>query len=245
MMRVTRRFLLSLPSLLAMIIALSGVGFAEDIPEKLREELDRGKTRLETEFKAAQETLLSSFDKKISNARTAPKLNGEEKQQLIGNIEAEKSNFETLGHIPFSPAMRTEAIEYLNKVQKAEIALAKIYDRAIESQTKQKNDEAARVLVADKKQAIEPKVVAKWSITDPKTNKAHGTWILWSNGSVIGQDRNHSWTLDQRRLAIRWQQREPPRNSWTDSFVLRSDAMLADVVDEKGVIGRSRTVVGR
>lgn len=227
MMPAIRRFPLLLSSLLAMLIVWNGVGFAEDIPEKVREELDRGKMRLETEFKAAQESLLSSFDKKISNARSAPKLSGEEKQQLIANIEAEKSIFETLGHIPFTPAMRTDAIEYLNRVQKAEIALAKIYDRAIDSQTKQKKDEAARALVEEKNQAIEPKCVAKWTWLQPPNTS---TQTLWSNGSIGGRkDRTHSWTLDQRHLVIKWKNKNVPGGFIIETCVISADGKDLDI----------------
>ena len=225
MMLVTRRFLLSLSILLVMFMAWKSVESADDIPEKMREELDRGKTQLEGEFKAAQEKLLSSFDKKISNSRSAPKLSGEEKQQLIANIEAEKALFERLGHIPFTPVMRTDAIEYLNRVQKAEIALTKIYDRAIDSQTKQKKDEAARSLIEEKNQAIEPKRVAKWEfIPSPKPN----IQSLWSNGSAGGKDRTHFWTLDHRHLVIKWKNKDAPGGFNIDTCVISADGKHLD-----------------
>lgn len=216
-----------------MLLASNAVSFGADIPEKLQEELDRGQKRFEADLKEAQETLLGSFDKKISSARSTQKLTGEEKQQLIANLDAEKVMLKSSGHIPFSLAMRAETVDYLKKVQKAENALEKVYDRLIDSQTKQKNDEVARALVADKKQAIEPKIVANWQITDPKTNKVSGTWTLWSNGSAIGKDNYHTWTVDQRNLAIRWQR--PPNIRWTDKLALKADVMQADVVNEQGV----------
>ena len=233
-MLVVRRFPLSLLSLmLVMLIAWKGVGFGADLPEKIREELDRGKNRLESEFNAAEETLLSSFDRKISNARSAPKLTGEEKQQLITSIEAEKSLFETIGHLPFSSVMRTETIEYLNKVQKAEIALAKIYDRAVEYHTKQKNDEAARALVAEKNQSIEPKVAAKWTTTDPNLKNRTDTLTLLSNGSVKGWV-GRTWTLDQRQLVTRWKKKDAPGGAWVDTCELSADGMHFDAKNQNG-----------
>ena len=233
MVLVIRRFPLSSWSLLVMLMACNAVSFSADIPEKLQEELDRGKKRFEGELKEAQETLLGSFDKKISSARSTQKLTGEEKQQLIANLEAEKVMLKSSGHIPFSLAMRAETVDYLKKVQKSETALEKVYDRLIDTQTKQKNDDIARTLVTDKKQATEPRIVAEWQLTDPKTNKVTGTWTLWSNGSAQGKDSYHTWTVDQRHLAIRWQR--PPNIRWTDKIALKADVMQADIVNEQGV----------
>lgn len=228
MMPAIRWFLLLLLPLLVMRIASNGVCFGADIPEKVQEELDRGKKRFDSEFKEANETLLGSFDKKMKITRAVPKLSAEEKQHSISTIEAEKSVFETTGHVPFSSPMRTETIEYLNKVQKAEMALAKIYDRAIEAQTKQKNDELARELVADKKMALEPKIVAKWTTTKI------GTVSLLSNGKVAGFEGTVSWTLDQREFVTKWKNKDAPGDFWINTCVISDDGATFEAKNQVG-----------
>ena len=229
----SRRCSLFLVSWLVVLGTCCAGGFAAEVPEKVQEELERGKSRLQGEFKEAQEALLRAFDKKISGTRTAPKLTAEEKQQSIGSLEKEKAIFEKLGHIPFSATMRSESIEYLNKVQKGEIALGKIYSQAIDTQTKQKNDAAARALIEQKKQALEPKIVARWSVTFPKMNRT-STRTLWSNGSMQKDDRTHTWTLDQRRLVITWKHKEAPGGVFIDTGAISADGMQLEFTNQTG-----------
>src|SRR4051794_39541074 len=87
---------------LLVFAALSRGGRAQ-VPEKLAAELTQGKAELERKFQDAQETLLAAFDKRIGQARNAPKLSATERQDAIGALEAEKAIFQKLNWIPFSP----------------------------------------------------------------------------------------------------------------------------------------------
>ena len=68
-------------------------------------------------------------------------------------------NFKKHGGIPFSPVMRAASIRYLNAMQKAEGALAKLYDKGIGYYTQKKNDDDGRLLIAEKKKTLGAKVV--------------------------------------------------------------------------------------
>lgn len=224
------RCLLTLP--LVTFMALTHIARGADLPEKLQDEIVRAKSRLEQEFKSAEESLVSAFDKQIANTRSAPKLRPEEKQRLIATREAEKAIFETKGYISFCPAMRTETIEFLNRIQKAATSLAKAYDRAIEYHTKSKNDNDARALVVEKKQAL-ARTVGIWKVGKSK-------WILLSNGTVLWKDDGnvqwpdsaHSWTLDQRQLVFRWR---TGLKDVTDTCVIAVDGMQFDGTNQDGV----------
>ena len=219
---------------LVVLIGWCAAACAEALPEKLQQELDQGKTHLEEQYNEAKETLLKSFDKEINATRSAPKLTAEEKQQTIGSLEAEKAILEKTGDIPFSPRMRDEAINYLNRIQKAEIALAKTYDRAIEYCTKQKDDEAARDLVSQKKEAVAPRVAAKWLVTVPAPPKF--TWTLYTDGtthhSVTGQ--KGSWTLGRRHLEVKSPGKKAPGGVWIDTCAISEDGLNFEAKNQKG-----------
>lgn len=229
-------FAISCRRLFSMILVVgwSAAASAEALPEKMQQELDQGKTHLEGQYKEAKETLLKSFEKEINQTRSAPKLTAEEKQQKIGSLEAEKAILEKTGDIPFSPRMRDEAISYLNKIQKAEIALAKSYDRAIEYCTKQKDDETARDLISQKKEAVEPKVAAKWLVTVPAPPKF--TWTLYTDGtthhSVTGQ--KGSWSLGRNFLEVKTPGKLAPGGVWIDTCVISEDGLSFEAKNQKG-----------
>lgn len=205
-----------------------GVALAAELPEKLQQDLDQGKTHLEEQYKEARQALVQAFDKEINQARSAPKLTAEEKQQLIGSLEAEKAILEKTGDIPFSSHMRDETISYLNKIQKAEVALAKIYDQAIEYSTKQKDDEVARELVSQKKEAVKPRVAAKWLVTGPRSGKF--TWTLYTDGTTA----NGSWTLGKKQLVVSTPGKKAPGGVWIDTCVISADGLQFEGKNQKG-----------
>ena len=133
-----------------------------ELPPKLQLQIDKATENLDTQYKSANDALLSAFSKPIEQSRRAPKLTPEVKQSLIASLEAEKSIFEKLGWIPFSPTMRSDAITYLTTIQKAEIALAKAFDEAVDYHTKRKEDSLARDVLASKQSTLVPKVIGEW-----------------------------------------------------------------------------------
>lgn len=199
------------------------------LPTQMQKSIDDAKTVLAEKYDVAKETLLIGFDKKISQARTAPKLSPADRQQLIGSVEAEKAIFEKFGTIPFSPTMRTEAIAYLNAIQKAEIALAKAFDKGVEYYIKQASDDAARSLLDDKRTSLSPKVVSRWDLTGPKGGPA-GTWSLQSDGTK----RGGTWTLDQKHLIVRDSDKMAPGGANIYTAVVSPDGMKLDFTSNRG-----------
>ena len=210
-----------------LLVLFCSVGYSADLPDKLKSELADGRAAFEAKWKEAQEGLVSAFDKEITNARAATKLTGEEKQNAIGSLEAEKAIFDKSNTIPFSPRMRNSAIHYLNAVQKAESTLSKIYDRAIEHLTKQKDDEGARDLVAEKKKLLEPKLAAKWIIKGEGGVFNH---ILYSNGQTSGG----TWTLDHKHLVVQTPNKKAPAGVWVDTCAISEDGMKLNMINQKG-----------
>ena len=149
--------------LTAIIVISLGTGFAE-LPTQLQNPIDKSTKDLESTFEISKEALLERFEMKIDQARSAPKRNAEERLQLIGLIEAQRALYVKHDFIPFSPTMRDEAIAFLNTVQKADVVLAKAYDKGIEFHTKKSADDAARALLTDKRSVLAPKIVGVWKL---------------------------------------------------------------------------------
>lgn len=224
--------------LLSIAVAASTQATGADLPEKLKDALDRAKSKFAVDIATAQETLLKSFDRTIATTRSAPKLRPEERQQLIARLEFDRDHFEKTGHISFIPEMRSTTVSYLAQVAKAETTAAKAYDRVIEFYTKQKNDSDARIITAEKNQQIAPKIIA---ICRPlNTNTI--TWILFSNGTVLWKQagairwagQTQHWTLDQRQLVFRWKNPDDG-SAYNDTCVAHPDGLMFDCVGQGNV----------
>ncbi|MCY2962870.1 MAG: hypothetical protein NT069_04320 [Planctomycetota bacterium] len=61
----------------------------------------------------ARESLLKAFDDKIQVARKQKGANAEGRIKATEALEAEQKTFRESGGIPFSPAMRDDAVKYL------------------------------------------------------------------------------------------------------------------------------------
>lgn len=215
---------------LAVLFTFSFSNCFADLPSQLQTSINKAKEDLESKYTTAKQNLLSRFDKKIAQVRTAPKLNAEERQNLIGTIEAQKANFEKLEIIPFSPAMREEVIVYLNTVQKAEVSLSKAYDKGIEFHTKQSSDDEARILLAEKRTALAPKVVGVWELNFVGDNSRNWTQTLHSDGTT----RAGTWTLDRQQIVIRTPNKEAPGGAWVLKCNVSPDGMRLDITNQLG-----------
>ncbi len=125
-----------------------------------RETIERGLAQMKADDEAAGKKLLKAFDEQIEKVRSAPKLSADERVVRIKSLEDEKALFEKHGHIPFAFALRTETLKYLKEITEARVDTAKVYDRLIESLTKQKKDNLASLLRTERDIAVGPKVVA-------------------------------------------------------------------------------------
>ncbi len=215
---------------LALIFTLSFNSCFAELPVQLQTSIDKAKADLEDKYTSAKQTLLGRFDKKIGQVRTAPKLNAEERQNLIGTIEAQKAAFEKLEIIPFSLTMREEVIAYLNSVQKAKVLLSKAYDKGIEFHTKQSSDDEARILLAEKRTALTPKVVGAWDLKLVGDNSRNWTHTLHADGTTLVG----TWTLDRKHLVVRSPSKAAPGGVWVDTFSASSDGMRIDGTNQLG-----------
>ncbi len=154
-----------------------------------RETIERGLAQLKADDEAAGKKLLKAFDEQIEKVRSAPKLSADERVVRIKSLEDEKALFEKHGHVPFAFALRTETLKYLKEITEARVDTAKVYDRLIESLTKQKKDNLASLLRTERDIAVGPKVVAIWRTIDVNDGKTTNDWSIWSNGSVGKSDR--------------------------------------------------------
>lgn len=191
-----------------------------------RETIEKGLAQLKAADEAAGKKLLKAFDEQISKARAAQKISSEERVVRIQGLNDEKSLFDKHGHIPFSLSMRTETLKYLSEFTEARSDAAKVYDRLIESLTKQKRDEAAGRIRTEKEMALAPRVIAIWRLTHLQ-NKNSVDWKLWSDGSVGEPDRKFLWVLNSETFAIYWT--KPVDVRWTEYIVIRPDCLKADV----------------
>ena len=194
-----------------------------------RETIERGLAKLKADDEAAGKKLLKAFDEQIEKARSAPKISADERVVRIKSLEDEKALFEKHGHIPFSLAVRTETLKYLREFTEARTDTAKVYDKLIESLTRQKKDELASLLRTERDIALGPRVVATWRTTEINGGKK-ADWSIWSNGSVGKPDRQFLWMMDERRFSIQWR----PDPQWVDTIVVSPDSMKADVYTAKG-----------
>jgi hypothetical protein len=200
-----------------------------------RETIERGLAQLKAADEAAGKTLLKAFDEQVEKVRSAPKLSADERVVKIKSLEDEKALFEKHGHIPFSLAMRTETLKYLREFTEARTDAAKVYDKLIESLTKQKKDGLASLLRTERDIAVGPKVVATWRTTEINGGKK-ADWTIWSNGSVGKPDRQFLWMMDESRFRIQWR----PDPQWIDTLVVGPDSMKANIYNAK----REHTING-
>jgi hypothetical protein len=192
-----------------------------------RETIERGLAQLKAADAVANKKLLKAFDEQIKEVRATSKLSADERVVKIKSLEDEKALFEKHGHIPFTLALRTETLKYLREFTEARADMAKVYERLIESLTKQKKDELASLLRTERDIAVGPKVVAIWRTVEVNGGKK-ADWSIWSNGAVGKPDRQFLWMMDERRFAIQW-------TRTVDTFVFGVDCTKANIVNEKGV----------
>ena len=216
----------------AIIVISLGTCFAE-LPAQLQNSIDKSTKDLESTFETSKESLLERFEKRIDQVRSAPKQNAEERQKLIGIIEAQQALFFKHDFVPFSPTMRDDAVAFLNAVRKADVTLAKAYDKAIEFQTKKSADDAARALLADKRSALAPKIVGVWELNFVGNTQTKWRKTLHSDGTT--QDEGGSWTLDRKHLCIRTPSKEAPGGGWLLTAIVTPDGMHLDSTNQIGV----------
>lgn len=202
-----------------------------DLPPKLEKELTLAKEEYNDEFKAANDALSVACDKCVENIRKSSKLSGDEQAIAIGTLETEKTRFEKHGMIPLSQPMRASTVLYLKRIQKAEFVLAKVYDRAIQHHTKNKDDDDAKAILADKEAVLSSKKVIHLKRLDNGYE-----WELNSDGG--GGSR--TWSIDSKALVVKYHD-EARAFTLTYTCYVQPSGAVFDCVAQDG--GKFRAVL--
>lgn len=204
---------------------------AAELPEALQTNLDKTKGEYQQAIASANMKLLDSFDAEISRIRKDTVLKPEAKKAAIDAVEAEKATFERFGAIPFSPRLRTPALNYLKAIRQAERPAATAYDKAIDYLIKTKKDDAgASELIADKKKVLKARIVGTWKCTGGNF-KGDFTWTMYANGSGGGAI---SWTLDKEKLVFINRAPNSPPGGWIDTCILDDKGQSFTAKNQRG-----------
>jgi hypothetical protein len=100
------------------------------------------------------------------------------------------------GWYPWSDVMRPALVEHIRARLAADKALADAFDKVVDGHTRAKQDVEAATVQRLKRQALEPKLIARWELTG--TNWT-GTWVgkLYSNGHYSDLDGKAVWAIEK------------------------------------------------
>ncbi len=134
----------------------------------------------------AKERLLSRLDDEIVAARRRP-AKAELKVQLIETLTREKTTLAKSGFLPFSPAARRLARDYVKELHAADQPVSAVYDNLIAFAVKSRDDAAAADFTERKRKALAPIRLGSWNMR--MANSAwKARWTFWSDGTSNGAD---------------------------------------------------------
>jgi hypothetical protein len=204
--------------------------FAADPSENLRKEIDAAIAKFEEANTSASEKLLEAFDKQAGLVAKSTKLKSDERDSVIAAIEAEKADFQRQATLPFSPAMRSSAVLYLNSLADAKKKAEKPFDKAIAYyRTKAKDSATATEITDEKQKLLGRRLLATWTFTHNQS----GTYTvpLYSDGTA---GPNRSWTLDDIGMVIRHRTQAAPQGCWVDNGVIDLSGKTCEIKNQLG-----------
>lgn len=195
-------------------------------------DLDKAQEAYKSAIEKAEKTLLSAFDKNADLIRQSTK-KADEKQRLIEQLKAEKSAFEQHGWYPWSAASRPALVEFIRTRLTAEKAFATAYDKVIDAHVKAKEDTQAAALSKLKKDALAPKLIARWEITGVTWN---GKWVakLYSNGHYTEPDGKAVWAYDRGVILLSQPEQGLPNNTKVLKWTLKDNGLELDEAGNNG-----------
>ena len=214
---------------LSVLVLAVDTGFAE-LPAQARRSIEKGAEERVSVRTSSKQFLLDRFDKKIELARTSTKLSEEERQQLIGSLEAERALFAQREALPFSPTMRPDLIAYFGKVKKAELALAKAYDNGIEYYSRKSLKDDAQALLTEKQKALAPQVVAVWGLNLEGDPEHVYNRTLKSDGTT----QNGTWTIGEDKIVLRSPNPQAPGGAWILTCTVAQDGRHFHATNQLG-----------
>jgi hypothetical protein len=192
------------------------------------EQLDKAQTAYTQAIEKAEKALAAAFEKNTDLIRQSSK-KAEEKQKLIEQLKAEKTAFEQHGWYPWSALSRPALVEFIRTRLAAEKALAEAFDKVIDAHTKAKEDTQAAAVLKLKKDALAPKLVARWEITGVTWT---GKWVayLYSNGRYTEPDGTAVWSYDRGVILLSQPEKGLPNNTKVLKWTLKDTGTELDEV---------------
>jgi hypothetical protein len=211
---------------LFVIAIVPGFAWAAD------DELDKAQEAYRAAMEKAEQTLLSAFDKNADLIRQSSK-KAEEKQRLIEQLKAEKTAFEQHGWYPWSATSRPALVEFIRTRLTAEKAFATAFDKVIDAHLKAKEDTQAAAITKLKKDALAPKLIARWEITGVTWN---GKWVgmLYSNGHYSDANGKAVWSYDRGVILLSQPEQGLPNNTKVLKWTLKDNGIELDEVGNNG-----------
>jgi serine/threonine protein kinase len=211
----------------------SGLGFATIAPgtddDPQAQQIKKSRAGYEAAMKRADAALLAAFDQELE-ALPKAKMKAEDRVKLIDVVQGEKAVYKTKGRIPWSAPLRTAALEYVNAMTASRNRLAQNYDRVADACLRKKEEERAKVYMAEKQRALQPKVLAVWRYTyaPGKTNRVE----LYSDGLV---DRGPlTWSWDREAVVLRHVDPKAKGGVWIDTCRLSFDGKSISGTNQVG-----------
>ncbi|MCA9047909.1 MAG: hypothetical protein KDA89_04235 [Planctomycetaceae bacterium] len=176
-----------------------------------------------TSRQAAASKLNNQFDAALKRVPKA-KMSAEQKLRAQEVLRAEQKRFQEHGVIPFSQALCSSSVKYLQEFNKCDLLaqnkfaelILKLDDRLTEAELtklKQLGDGL-----------LKPVVVARWSHQTGANPR--GTVTLLSNGRIGAADSPNHWILlTTGRIQFRWPNAAAPGGVWIDDSVLSPDGL--------------------
>jgi hypothetical protein len=148
----------------------------------------------------AEATLLDGFDATSTLIRESSR-KADDKQRVLDRLKQEKSDFQLHGWYPWSEAMRPGLVEHIRARLSADKALSDAFDKAADAYTRGKQDVEAAAALKLKREALVPKLIARWELTG--TNWA-GSWVgkLYSNGHYSEPDGTALWAIERGVITL-------------------------------------------
>lgn len=218
-----------LPLFAAILLILTNISFAE-LPTQSRKAIEKCTEELASVRTSAKQFLLDRFDKQLELTRNSMKLDDDERKQLIGSLEAERTLFAKQGSLPFSPTMRQDLIAYFGKVKKAEAALAKAYENGVEYYSRKSLKDDAQALSDAKQKALAPQVVAVWALNLEGDKEHVYNRTLKSDGTT----QNGGWTIDEDKIVLRSPNPQAPGGAWILTCLVKPDGTHLTATNQLG-----------
>lgn len=180
----------------------------------------------------AEQTLLAAFEKAEDNLRKST-FKAEVKQTQLELLKGEKHAFQDHGYYPWSARMRPALIEFLRARGATVRTLERVYDNAINDQTKAKNDVLANELIAKKKEALKPVLIGTWELTGTSWK---GSWTckLFSNGHYSDPFGKAVWTFDKGIMILTQPELGFPNNTKLLKWTIRENGLELDEMGNNG-----------